>query len=75
MELFIITDFIVDGFHDSGLLHARAKFESLSHHRQVEVNHGQAVLLVSLPDNSLDNSKNIEAKNLHVLKSNYVSTV
>jgi len=68
------TDKIKDGFYDSGLLHAQAKFDSLSQHRQVEINDKQAVLLVNLPDNSLDSSKNIEAKNLHILKSNYSSS-
>lgn len=68
------TDKIKDGFYDSGLLHAQAKFDSLSHHRQVDINDKQAVLLVNLPDNSLDSSKNIEAKNLHILRSNYSSS-
>ena len=62
-----------DGFYDSGLQHREAKFESLQHHRVADINDKQAILLVHLPVNSVDSSKQIEAKNLHILKSNYVS--
>ena len=72
-SLLYVNKIASDGFYDSGLQHSTAKFESLQHHRAADINDKQAILLVNLPDNSIESSKQIEAKNLHILKSNYVS--